>query len=137
MDARLDRCIRFDFRGDCLGPVQLNNYVYRTVDGYFLGALAGAFLGPFFWGLFSGKISKASVWVSFILGVGLTTSNMFIGFIASPINCGAIAMLLSLVVVPLVSLFTPKVPFNVKPPRTEGAIDREYVSELKGSTNEL
>lgn len=53
------------------------------------------------------------------------------------LTAAAIAMLLSLAVVPLVSLFTPKVPFNVKPPRTEGAIDREYVSELKGSTNEL
>lgn len=119
--------------------VQYNSTItfIAQLMGISWGALAGAFLGPFFWGLFSGKISKASVWVSFILGVGLTTSNMFIGFIASPINCGAIAMLLSLVVVPLVSLFTPKVPFNVKPPRTEGAIDREYVSELKGSTNEL
>ena len=119
--------------------VQYNSTItfIAQLMGISWGALAGAFLGPFFWGLFSGKISKASVWVSFILGVGLTTSNMFIGFIASPINCGAIAMLLSLVVVPLVSLFTPKVPFNVKPPRTEGAIDREYVSELKGRTSEL
>lgn len=94
------------------------------------GALAGAFLGPLFWGLYSGRISKAAVWVSFILGVGLTVSNMFIGFIASPINCGALAMLLSLIVVPLVSLFTPAVPFDVKPPSAEGAIDREIDREL-------
>ncbi len=95
------------------------------------GALSGAFLGPFFWGLFSGRISKAAVWVSFILGVGLTVSNMFIGFIASPINCGALAMVLSLIVVPLVSLFTPSVPFKVTPPTQEGAIDREYVHHLE------
>lgn len=100
------------------------------------GALAGAFLGPFFWGLFSGRISKAAVWASFILGVGLTTGNMIAGFvgtpwIASPINCGALAMLLSLVVVPLVSLFTPRVPFSVKPPAVEGAIDREFIHELE------
>lgn len=95
------------------------------------GALAGAFLGPFFWGLYSGKISKAAVWVSFILGVGLTVSNMFIGFIASPINCGALAMLLSLVVVPVVSAFTPSVPFDVKPPTAKSGIDREIEREAK------
>ncbi|MEG0476951.1 MAG: sodium:solute symporter [Raoultibacter sp.] len=95
------------------------------------GALAGSFLGPFFWGLFSGRISKAAVWASFIMGVGLTVSNMFIGFIASPINCGALAMVLSMVIVPLVSLLTPAVPFCVEPPHQEGAIDREYEHEIE------
>ena len=99
------------------------------------GALAGAFLGPFLWGLYWGRVSKAAVWASFIVGVGLTTGNMILGFvgtplIASPINCGAIAMILSLIIVPLVSLVTKPVPFNVNPPSAEGAIDREYVREL-------
>ena len=35
-------------------------------------------------------------------------SNMFIGFIESPINAGAAAMVAGLVVVPVVSLITPK-----------------------------
>lgn len=95
------------------------------------GALAGAFLGPLLWGVYSGRISKAAVWASFIVGVGLTVSSMFIGFIDSPINCGALAMLLSLVVVPLVSLVTPSVSFQVKPPSREGAIDREIERELR------
>ena len=99
------------------------------------GALAGSFLGPFVWGLYSGKISKAAVWVSFIVGVGLTTGNMIAGFfgcalIASPINCGAIAMVASLIIVPLVSLVTPSVPFDVKPPTRMGAIDREIAEEF-------
>ena len=101
------------------------------------GALAGSFLGPFFWGLFSKRISRPAVWASFIVGVGLTTGNMIAGFvgtafIASPINCGAIAMVLSLIIVPLVSLFTKRVDFEVDPPRVEGAIDREYEQELEG-----
>lgn len=100
------------------------------------GALAGAFLGPFFWGLFSGRISRAAVWASFIVGVGLTTGNMLLTFvgtplIASPINCGALAMVLSVVVVPLVSLFTKHVGFSIEPPHGEGAIDREYEHELR------
>jgi hypothetical protein len=45
--------------------------------------------------------------------------------------CFAIAMVLSLVVVPLVSAFTPAVPFDVKPPQQLGAIDREYLHELE------
>jgi len=72
------------------------------------GALAGAFLAPFMYGLYMKRISVAAVWTSFIIGVGLTVSNMFIGFIASPINAGAIAMVLGLIAVPIVSLVTPK-----------------------------
>jgi hypothetical protein len=67
--------------------------------------------------LYSNKISKLAVWASFIVGVGLTTSNMFLGFIDSPVNCGALAMLLSLVIVPVVSLITPSVDFDVTPRR--------------------
>ena len=91
------------------------NFIAQLM-GISWGALAGAFLGPFLWGLYSSRVSRAAVWASFILGVGLTTANMFIGFIASPVNCGAIAMLLSLVIVPLVSAFTPAVPFELDPP---------------------
>ena len=99
------------------------------------GALAGSFLGPLLWGLYWKRVSKGAVWASFIVGVGLTTGNMIAGLvgtplIASPINCGAIAMVLSLVVVPVVSLVTKPVPFDVEPPSREGAIDREYAREL-------
>ena len=101
------------------------------------GALAGAFLGPFLWGLYSGKISKASVWVSFIVGVGLTTGNMISGlvgtpWIASPINAGALAMILSIVIVPVVSLFTPSVPFEINPPSPKGAGDLAFEAATVG-----
>ena len=101
------------------------------------GALAGAFLGPFLWGLYSGRISKAAVWVSFIVGVCLTTGNMISGFvgtpwIASPINAGALAMILSLVIVPLVSLVTPAVPFQVNPPSRKGAGDLAFEAATAG-----
>ena len=78
--------------------------------GYSWGALAGAFLAPFLYGLYSKKVTKAAVWANFIWGVVLTVVNMFpaIRFIKSPINCGAIAMVGGLIIVPLVSLVTPK-----------------------------
>ena len=77
------------------------------------GALAGAFLGPFLYSLYWKKVTKAAVWCSFIVGIGFTTGNMIAGMaghplIASPINAGALAMLLSLVLVPIISLITKK-----------------------------
>ena len=76
--------------------------------GYSWGALAGAFLAPFLYGLYSKKITKASVWVCYIWGVAFTVANMFLKFVASPINAGAITMIVGLILVPLVSLITPK-----------------------------
>ncbi|MDR3148643.1 MAG: sodium:solute symporter [Oscillospiraceae bacterium] len=81
------------------------------------GALAGSFLAPFLYGLYMKRTSAASVWVSFVCGVGITVANMLMGlaghaFIKSPINAGVAAMIVGLIVVPLVSAFT-------KPPETE------------------
>jgi SSS family solute:Na+ symporter len=72
------------------------------------GALAGAFLAPFMYGLYWKGVTKAAVWASFASGVGITVANLFFKFIASPINAGAIAMVAGLIVVPVVSLLAPK-----------------------------
>ena len=53
-------------------------------------------------------MTKAAVWASFASGIGITVSNMFLHYIASPINAGAIAMVAGLIIVPAVSLVTPK-----------------------------
>ena len=76
------------------------------------GALAGAFLAPFMYGLYMKRTSTAAVWVSYIFGVGIMTANLFFrgsfpAWLQSPINCGAFAMVASLVIVPIVSLITP------------------------------
>ncbi|MGM9649506.1 MAG: sodium/solute symporter [Butyricicoccaceae bacterium] len=72
------------------------------------GALAGAFLAPFLYGLYWKRVTRAAVWASFICGVGITVSNMYLHFIQSPINAGAIAMVAGLIVVPIVSIVSPK-----------------------------
>ena len=72
------------------------------------GALAGAFLAPFMYGLYSKKITKAAVWASYIFGVGFTVLNIFHPIIASPINAGAATMIGGLILVPIVSAITPK-----------------------------
>ena len=76
--------------------------------GYSWGALAGSFLAPLLYGLYWKRTTKAAVWACFISGVAITVTNMIFHYIASPINAGAITMLIGLVIVPVVSLLSPK-----------------------------
>lgn len=122
--------------------IALNPNAYiTTLMSISWGALAGAFLAPFMYGLFSKKVTKAAVWASFISGVGITVIHMFIfslGFfpeatkaaaslplnMASPINAGAIAMIVGLIVVPVVSALT-----KVKDPDRVEALFRDLGKE--------
>lgn len=77
------------------------------------GSLAGAFLAPFLYGLYWKRTTAAAVWTSFIFGSGFMICNLlfhrhFPIFLQSPINAGAFAMIAGLILVPLVSLITPK-----------------------------
>ncbi|MDD6037180.1 MAG: sodium:solute symporter [bacterium] len=91
-----------------------NNVTFiAQLMGVSWGALAGAFLAPFMYGLYWKKTTRASVWVSFVFGAGIMILNMlmrpsFPTLLQSPINCGAFAMLAGLIIVPVVSLFTRK-----------------------------
>jgi len=94
-----------------------------SLMGISWGALAGAFLAPFLYGLYSKKISKSSVWTSFVVGVGIMIfsliyklsgwSFMKVTFssgetldFANAVVMGAISMVTGLIIVPLVSLCT-------------------------------
>ena len=75
------------------------------------GALAGAFLAPFLFGLYWKRTSTAAVWTSFVFSTVVMLSNIFArplfpAVLQSPINAGAFCMLVGLVLVPIVSLFT-------------------------------
>lgn len=77
------------------------------------GALAGAFLAPFMYALYAKWVTKAACWASFLFGSILMMANIFFResfpvIMQSPINSGVIAMLAGLVIVPVVSIFTPK-----------------------------
>ena len=81
------------------------------------GALAGAFLAPFLYGLYWKRATVASVWVSFAFSTVVMLANMLVKsvfppLLQSPINAGVFCMLAGLVIVPLVSLVT-------KPPKKE------------------
>ncbi len=85
------------------------------------GALAGAFLAPFLYGLYSKKTTRAACLASFIFGCGIeivqllimlgvfSVSGPVLGFIfKNSLYSGVFAMLGGLVLVPVVSLFTKK-----------------------------
>ena len=76
------------------------------------GALAGAFLAPFLYGLYWKRTTKAACWVSFVfstvfmLAVISPVKGNLPALLQSPINAGAFCMIVGLAVVPVVSLFT-------------------------------
>ena len=77
------------------------------------GALDGAFLAPFLCGLYMKKTTKAACWVSFLFSTVFMLANIlwkssFPAVLQSPINAGAFCMIAGLIIVPVVSLFTPK-----------------------------
>lgn len=86
------------------------------------GALAGAFLAPFLYGLYWKKTTKAAVVVSFIYGVGLEIIQLcislgafkfadgtFLSFVfTNSLYSGVFAMVGGLIIVPIVSLLTQK-----------------------------
>ena len=104
------------------------------------GALAGAFLAPFLYGLYWKRVSKASVWVCFAFSSVLMIANMlfrdaFPEIIKSPINAGAFAMLAGLVIVPIVSVFT-KAPDKSVTDNAFSCYDRKVMVSQKESIGE-
>ena len=92
------------------------------------GALAGAFLAPFLYGLYWKKTTKAAVVTSFIFGTGLEIIQLIISIglfkpttpvlsfvFTNSLYSGVFAMIGGLVLVPIVSLLTQKtLPKNVE-----------------------
>ena len=75
------------------------------------GALAGAFLAPFLYGLYWKRTTKAACWISFLFSTVVMLANIFArssfpALLQSPINAGAFCMIAGLILVPVVSLFT-------------------------------
>ena len=92
------------------------------------GALAGAFLAPFLYGLYWKKATKAAVAASFVFGTGLEIIQLIISVgniqLNNPVLCfifknslysGVFAMAGGLLLMPIVSVLTQK----TKPGNTE------------------
>lgn len=112
------------------------------------GALAGAFLAPFLYGLYWKKTTRTAVWVSFIFGVGLMLVQLLVsmkmvsfnggalGFVfTNSLYSGVFAMVGGLVIVPIVSLFTAKkIPENTD--EMFACYDTEITVPVSKSLNE-
>ena len=101
------------------------------------GALAGAFLAPFLYGLYWKKTTRGACWVSFLFSTVVMLANIFFGkyfptLLQSPINAGAFCMLAGLIIVPVVSLVTPRLPQG-QIDRIFACYDRKVVVSVKDS----
>ena len=97
--------------------IQVNSPVAFIAQamGVSWGAMAGAFLAPFLYGLYWKRATKASCWVTILFSSVFMTVDMLsnlgvinvkLGLLQSPINAGAFCMLAGLLLVPVVSLIT-------------------------------
>lgn len=123
-----------------------------SLMGISWGALAGAFLAPFLYGLYSKKVTKSAVWTSFVVGISIMIfslvyklagwSFMKVTFgsgetldFANAVVMGAISMVTGLVLVPLVSLCTYRA--EVKAGKLDPAETERIFSCFRGTVTVL
>ena len=114
------------------GPKELTKDI-ASLMGISWGAISGAFIGPFFYGLYWKKTTKAAAYTSFISGILISVVSLTLSLagvkaqissnvagynilwfdFADSIYMGVLAMVLSFIIVPIVSSFTKK-PENVE-----------------------
>jgi len=97
----------------CIAIIQYKSGItfIAQLMGVSWGALAGSFLAPFLYGLYWKRVTKPAVWCNFIFSTVLMTLNIFFkssfpALLQSPINAGAFAMLVGLIIVPVISILT-------------------------------
>jgi Na+/proline symporter len=87
-----------------------------TLLGVSWGAIGAAFLGPFVWGLFSRRVTKAGAIGASVLGLSTTLGLYYLGGWPSP-QAGTVGMAVSFTLCPAISLFA-------RPLRTRTRADR-------------
>ncbi len=82
---------------------------------YSWGAVSGAFIGPFLYGIWWKGMNKYGVFASFMFGIGMTVLGVLgvLGGLSAPM-IGSIAIIGSLIISPVVSLITNAVTKNKK-----------------------
>ena len=105
------------------------------------GALAGAFLAPFLYGLYWKRTTKAACWVSFVfstvfmLAVISPVKGSLPGLLQSPINAGAFCMIVGLAIVPVVSVVT-KAPSKKRLDDVFSCYERKVTVTVRDSSGE-
>ena len=119
--------------------IQYNSNVsfIAQMMGVSWGAMAGAFLAPFLYGLYWKRTTKAACAVNFVFSTVVMILNIFIrgsfpAILKSPINAGAFCMLAGLLIVPVVSWIT-KAPDKEKTDNMFACYDRKVVVSVTDS----
>ena len=115
------------------------------------GAISGAFLAPFLFGLYWKKTTKASVWACFATGVGISVIGLILSLaqvhpqitstaatgkilwfdFSDSIYMGVLGMLIGFAVVPIVSSFTKKPDHELVEELFRAyEIDKEFAEEI-------
>lgn len=96
----------------------LNISFIVNIMSFSWGVVAGSFIGPYIWGLYSKKVTRAGAWAGtlsglVVVGVLLVVFSAVSGFEAAKAlapEFGVAAMAVSVLVVPIVSRFTKPLP---------------------------
>lgn len=99
----------------CVAFIALSVYIalrptfILTLMAISWGTIAGAFLAPYLYGLFWPGTTKAGAWSGLVTGLAISIGFSFLYRMNSAVipTIGSAAILIPLVVVPLVSVFTP------------------------------
>ena len=136
------------------GPARFTKDI-ASLMGISWGAISGAFLAPFLFGLYWKKTTKASVWACFIAGVGISVIGLALSLagvhpqIAShltingqdfkilwfdfsdSIYMGVLGMVIGFAIVPIVSSFTKKPDHELVEELFRAyEIDKEFAEEI-------
>lgn len=120
----LTRILCFVFVGLSFVFAVQNITIIVNIMSFSWGIVSGCFIGPYVWGIYSKKITKAGAWSGMIFGfltvaistlvitiMNLDGNSMYAAFqiaSAKAPEMGVAAMAVSLAVVPIVSMFTKK-----------------------------
>ena len=126
-----------------LAIVQANSSVAFIAQamGVSWGAMAGAFLAPFLYGLYWKRATKNGCWAAMLFSsvfmiidmlANLKVLNLSLGFLQSPINAGAFCMIAGLIIVPAVSMIS-KAPEKDTVDRIFSCYDRKVTVKAKES----
>ena len=105
----------------------MNIAIIVSIMSFSWGVVSGCFIGPYLWGIYSKKITKAGSWAGMIGGLVTVAAMLLFDMMAAPQlqdglyaafqaasanapTYGVVAMAVSLLIVPFVSLFTKKLP---------------------------
>ncbi|MBQ2915352.1 MAG: sodium:solute symporter [Clostridia bacterium] len=135
------RTLCFAFIAISFIAATFNVAIIVSIMSFSWGVVSGCFIGPYVWGLYSKKITKAGAWAGMHSGVVVVGTMLIVdmikvgfdngimaAFTASSSNAalyGIVAMAVSLVIVPVVSLFTQKLT-----PVPEADIEKAFVGNV-------